>query len=262
MFKAEDGRNGKGANKKGKDGKSIFITIPLGTTVFEEKENDKIFLYDIDEEKEGVVAKGGKGGRGNAAFKSSTNQAPDIFEEGEKGEEKKLYLTLKLIADVGIVGFPNVGKSTLISKISSAKPKVSSYSFTTLIPNLGVVKVDEENSFVATDLPGLIEGAASGKGMGNIFLKHIERCKILLFLLDPSQSISVKTQYEILKKEIKSFKKEILQKNQIICINKVDLINKKHRDNISKVFKDVLFISALKEKNLKKLIFKIWNFIK
>lgn len=229
-FKAERGSHGKGKNKKGRDGKDKKIEVPVGTEVYDEKEN-KIFDL-IEDGQEVVVAKGGKGGRGNAHFVTSINQAPKIAEKGEPGEERKIFLKLKLIADVGIIGLPNAGKSTLLRRISSAKPEIADYPFTTLTPCLGVVKVDEENSFVGVDIPGIIEGASEGKGLGDKFLSHIERTRLLLHLIDLSdidKKEEVLNRISIVNKELNLFNPKLKNLPQIIVLNKIDLLPEQKR---------------------------------
>ncbi len=261
VFKAEKGSNGSGNNKKGRDGKDCIIRVPLGTLIYEEK-NGLVLLKEIlNEEDSFVVAKGGRGGRGNAHFVSPVNQAPEKFEYGEKGEEKRLRLILKLMADVGLVGLPNVGKSTLISKITRATPKIAEYPFTTLSPNLGVVNIDDDY-FVIADIPGIIKGASSGKGLGLKFLRHIERTSSLIWVIDGSLD-NPKTQYEILKEELSLYDKSLLQKKRLIVLNKEDLIPEEKKANYEKLFKEmgekVILTSALYGTGLDRLIEEIKN---
>ncbi|MCX7858016.1 MAG: GTPase ObgE [Deltaproteobacteria bacterium] len=236
VYKAERGQNGQGNNKKGRDGRNCIIKVPLGTVIYEE--NDGLFfLTEILTDKESfIVAKGGKGGRGNARFATSTNQAPERFELGEDGEEKKLRLVLKLLADVGLVGLPNAGKSTLISRMSRARPKIADYPFTTLTPQLGVVNI-ENNFFVVADIPGIIKGAASGKGLGLKFLKHIERTSSLIWVID-SSSDRPEEDYEILKEELASYDIALLKKKRLLVLNKVDLINSDKKKNYERFFRE------------------------
>ncbi len=223
-FRAQRAEHGKGSNKHGKNGKDLIINVPIGTVIKEAATGD--ILGDLVHPGESIiVAKGGKRGRGNARFVSSTNQAPRKWEKGEFGEEKILDLELKLIADVGLVGHPNAGKSTLLSKVSAARPKIASYPFTTLKPNLGIVKYREYNSFILADIPGLIEGAHLGKGLGIEFLRHIERTKLLVFLIDCSGTKLMKD-YQTLKEELKQHNPHLLKRPQIIVFTKVDLCNK------------------------------------
>ena len=221
LFKAGRGGHGQGANKTGKNGKDRIIQLPVGTIVINRKTEQILADITAQEQRE-VIARGGKGGKGNARFVSPTNQGPRYSEAGKKGEEFYLVLELKLIADVGLVGLPNAGKSTLLSRISAAKPKIADYPFTTLVPNLGIVKVGEYSSFVAADIPGLIEGAHMGKGLGVQFLRHIERTKILALLLDVS-SPNLRNDYRVLIEEIKSYGKGLSEKPRIIVLTKDDL---------------------------------------
>jgi len=232
---AQNGENGMGALKTGKSGDDIILRVPVGTVV-KDKETEEV-LFDFTEPGQSfVVARGGKGGRGNTHFKSPTNQAPRKAEPGQPGEERWIILELKLIADVGIVGFPNAGKSTLISVISAARPKIADYPFTTLEPVLGLVKYKDYKSFVVADIPGIIEGASEGKGLGLKFLRHIERTKILLFLIDAS-SKDLFHDYKILVKELKSYSSELLKKPHLIAISKMDLISSDERKDFEKNIK-------------------------
>ncbi|MFQ6003597.1 MAG: Obg family GTPase CgtA, partial [Candidatus Zixiibacteriota bacterium] len=214
----------------------------------------KKILADLTKEDQTyVVAKGGKGGRGNARFKSPTNQAPRRSEPGTKGEEKKLSLELKLLADVGVVGHPNAGKSTLLAKLSSARPKIADYPFTTLSPNLGMVKLNENKSFVLADIPGLIKGAHQGKGLGLQFLKHIQRTKLLLYLLDVT-SPDIKGDYEALRNEIKLFDPQLPQRPRIVAVNKIDLLPKTKTKKFNNNQNNICYISALTGQGLKNLL--------
>ncbi|MFQ6083106.1 MAG: GTPase ObgE [Candidatus Aminicenantia bacterium] len=260
-IKAKKGVHGEGNNRQGKKGEDIYFHVPVGTVVKETKTNKVIFDF-TQPNQIFLVAKGGKGGRGNASFVSPTNRAPRKFELGKPGEEKELILELKLIADVGVIGFPNVGKSTLISKISSAKPIIADYPFTTLNPSLGIVDVDEEKSFIIADLPGLIEGAHLGHGLGIKFLKHIERTKILLHLVDASPFLERDPvrDYQIILEELKSFNPDLAHRPQILVANKIDLLTQDKSKLIKlKNFareRNIPFhsISALKGKGLKELV--------
>uniref|UniRef100_A0A7C4U6T7 GTPase Obg n=1 Tax=candidate division WOR-3 bacterium TaxID=2052148 RepID=A0A7C4U6T7_UNCW3 len=247
-FKAKDGENGKGKNRNGKKGEDVIIKVPRGTIVYE---GEKIIGELLEDGERIIVARGGKGGRGNAAFATSRNQTPRIAEEGEEGEKKWIRLELKLIADVGIVGFPNAGKSTLLSLVSNAHPKIASYPFTTLEPNLGVCMYNMKKITFA-DIPGIIEDAHFGKGLGLEFLKHIERTRILLFLLDASWN--VKEQYKTLKSEIRNYNAAILKKERIIAINKIDLVQE--RDELEKMKFDApkILISCKERENIDELI--------
>jgi GTP-binding protein len=262
--KAKRGAHGEGGNRQGKRGEDLHLKVPVGTIVREDDKEEILFDF-LQPGEEFLAVKGGKGGRGNASFASPTHQAPRQSEEGEDGKEKDFILELKLIADVGIIGFPNVGKSTLISKISAAKPVIADYPFTTLIPNLGVVDVDEYKSFVIADIPGLIEGAHLGHGLGIKFLKHVERTKILVQLIDVSpysEREPVEDFYTVMK-EIEAFNSHIAKRYQILTANKIDLLGKK-KERLDKVRKfaqrkglPFFAISALKGEGLQELVYAI-----
>lgn len=222
-YKARRGQHGMGKNRHGKNADDIFIAVPLGTDVFD-AENDIKLGEIIEPNQTLLVAKGGRGGRGNAAFVSSTNRAPRNRELGAKGEKRKLKLVLRLIADIGLVGLPNAGKSTLLSRITKAQPKIADYPFTTLTPNLGMFKSDQQ-SFTIADMPGIIKGASEGKGLGLIFLRHIERTKILIYIIDISQENPLKD-LQILRDEIRHYNPEMLKKQEIVVFNKIDLVKK------------------------------------
>jgi len=229
-FKAEKGQHGSGSNKHGKNAPDLIIKVPVGTVVKDAQTGE--LIADLKEEgQKVVVAKGGKGGKGNTMFKSATNQAPDYAEKGEKGEEKWLDLELKLIADVGIIGFPNAGKSTLISKLSKAKPKIADYPFTTLAPVLGVVDLGYGKALVLADIPGLIEGASEGAGLGHEFLRHIERTKALLHVIDVSDFREKEPldAFEIINKEMEQYSPELTKKPQVVVGNKIDLLSDKDK---------------------------------
>ncbi len=239
-FKAERGQHGSGSNKHGKAGEDLVIKVPVGTVV-KDAETGEVIADLTKEGQEVVVAKGGKGGKGNAAFKTSTNQAPDYAEEGEKGEERWIELELKLLADVGIIGFPNAGKSTLISVLSNAKPKIADYPFTTLSPVLGVVKLDIGKSLVLADIPGLIEGASQGAGLGHEFLRHIERTKFLVHVIDISdfREREPLEAFEIINKEMEQYSPELTKKPQIVVGNKIDILSDKEEINrLKKAFEE------------------------
>ncbi len=261
IIKAKRGAHGEGNNRHGKRGEDLRLKVPVGTIV-REKEEGRILIDFTQVGQVFMAAKGGRGGKGNASFASPTHQAPRFREEGKPGEEKKYVLELKLIADVGLIGFPNVGKSTLISKVSAARPLIADYLFTTLVPNLGVVDVDETTSFVVADIPGLIEGAHKGHGLGIKFLKHIERTKILVHILDvsPYNTRDPVEDYHIIIGELRAFNPNLLKRPQILVANKIDLIDKK-RESLAKIKslakdeKIPLFeISAIKRKGLKPLV--------
>lgn len=218
-YKAENGRPGEGKNKTGKSGEDLIIKVPAGTQIFDEESGE--LLLDLKEGKH-LLFEGGKGGAGNARFKNSVNQRPTYAQSGLPGQKAHLRLELKLIADVGLVGFPNVGKSTLISVLSNARPEIANYEFTTLVPNLGVVDVGDFDSFVMADIPGIIDGASEGRGLGIEFLRHIERTKLLLFVLDLCNYRSLQEQYEKLKMELKSFSSPLDSKPFGIILSKAD----------------------------------------
>ena len=220
-FKAERGQHGRGKNQAGRCGADVVVEVPLGTVVRDA--GTRALLADLTEPDQRVrVARGGRGGRGNAAFATSTNQAPRLAEKGEPGEERWLYLELKLIADVGIVGMPNAGKSTLLAAVSAARPKIADYPFTTLEPNLGVVAVDENTTFVLADLPGLIEGASQGVGLGHQFLRHVERTRLLIHLLNGASADPL-ADYQAINEELALFSSALAGKPQIVVLNKMDL---------------------------------------
>jgi len=229
IFKAQRGRHGEGDKRHGKDGSDVTILVPPGTQVFREPEHE--LLRDFAQPGERVlVAVGGKGGKGNARFATSTNQAPRRTEPGQPGEQLELSLSLKLIADVGLVGFPNVGKSTLISRISSAKPKIADYLFTTLVPHLGVVQLDDFRSFVVADIPGLIEGAHEGHGLGDQFLKHIERTKVLVHMIDISnEARDPISDFKAIVNELALFNKDLLNRRQLVVASKMDVLTDRRR---------------------------------
>lgn len=223
-FRAKKGTHGKGKDQTGRDGEDLVLRVPVGTLVFADDTGDPLQDLLLDGQ-QFVVARGGRGGRGNARFATATQQAPRIAEKGEKGEERSLRLELKLLADVGLVGYPNVGKSTFLSKISSARPRIADYPFTTLVPNLGVVVQEGRRPFVVADIPGLIEGASKGAGLGLTFLRHIERTRLLVHLLDASEGPSrdpVKD-FDRLNRELSAYHPSLPQKVQIVALNKIDL---------------------------------------
>lgn len=258
-FAAGDGVHGMGKNKFGKRGKEIVIEVPVGTVVWDVASNK--MLADFSGPAQVVIAKGGKGGKGNTHFTSSTRQAPRIAQKGKEGETRTIRLELKLLADVGLIGFPNAGKSTLISAISNAKPKIADYPFTTKVPHLGVVRLDEGKSFVVADIPGLIEGAHQGAGMGIQFLKHIERTRVLLHLIDPSDPLhpDPKKAYELLRKELGAYNPNLLEKPEIIVLTKMDLpIAMAKKSQLERYFKSrvkmVLSLSSVKQEGLQELL--------
>tara|TARA_A200000113_G_C8865327_1_gene354620 strand:+ start:443 stop:1468 length:1026 start_codon:yes stop_codon:yes gene_type:complete len=254
-FKAERGKDGSGKNKTGHGGKDLVLPVPLGTQIYDELKEDIIAdLTEVDQIF--MIAKGGSGGFGNTRFKSSTNRAPRSANKGTEGEEISIWLKMKLIADYGIIGLPNAGKSTLLSKLSHANPKVSDYPFTTLNPVLGVVNYKNE-TFVIADIPGLIEGAHNGTGLGHKFLSHIERCPALLHLISLEDDDIIKS-YEVIRNEILKYGNEIHNKDEIIILNKIDLYDKVDiQDKINnfsdKVGKDIIIISAEKSLGIEEL---------
>ncbi len=219
---AERGRHGEGSNRTGRDGKSVELPVPVGTVVFDASTGEQLVDFTVPGQRY-PVAKGGRGGRGNARFTTSTHQAPTEHEDGKPGDEKKLRLELKLLADVGLVGFPNAGKSTLISRVSAARPKIADYPFTTLDPNLGVVAAGD-HSFVMADIPGLIEGAHEGHGLGIQFLKHVERTKVLVHLVDSSEYTGREAghDFDVILAELRSFSEELAEKQMIVVASKID----------------------------------------
>jgi GTP-binding protein len=262
-FKAEQGHNGSKSRSSGANGKDEIIKIPVGTVV-KDLESGEILFEPISDNEEKVVVPGGKGGLGNWHFKSSTNQTPKYAQPGLEGHEKQLLLELKVLADVGLVGFPNAGKSTLLSVITDAKPKIANYEFTTLKPNLGIVRHRDFKSFVVSDIPGIIEGASEGKGLGHHFLRHIERNSTLLFLIS-CESRNVIKEYQTLLNELKNYNRELLDKERIVVISKSDLINQKERLAIKNKLKTNLqkieshFISAVTLDGVVELKDLIWN---
>ena len=260
--KAKRGDNGSGQNRTGKSGDDLILNVPLGTQVFEE--DNKTLIYDFNKVgDEFVVAKGGKGGLGNTRFKSSTNRAPRKFTKGTSGEEFTIYLQLKTIADIGIIGLPNAGKSSLLAAITNANPKIANYQFTTLNPNLGVASYDNKEITLA-DIPGLIEGAHKGTGLGIQFLKHVERCKSLLHMIDITNE-DIKKSYKQVKTELKNYSSKLSKKKEIIVLNKIDLISKNKLkqivDNFSKNTKsEIMTLSTLKKNSISKVKAKLISY--
>ena len=262
-FKAEKGQNGMNKNKTGRNGKDLYLKVPIGTQILEE--DNKTLLFDFKNEKEEfVVANGGRGGLGNTNFKSSTNRAPRKFTKGTLGEEFWLWLQLKTIADIGIVGLPNAGKSSLLAAITNANPKIANYKFTTLNPNLGVATYDNKEITLA-DIPGLIEGAHTGVGLGIKFLKHIERCKTLLHMIDITEE-NLEKSYNQIKEELGSYSKELLKKKEVIVLNKIDLLDKKTVEEIVKNFSknkkcEVITLSTFNKDAVTKIKAKLLNYV-
>ncbi len=261
-FKAEHGGGGSKSRSTGKDGDDIYVNVPLGTIV-RDGETQEVLFEITDNEEEVVLCKGGKGGRGNWHFKSSTNQAPRYAQPGIDGIEGWYQLELKLLADVGLVGFPNAGKSTLLSVITSAKPKIADYEFTTLKPNLGIVEYRDFKSFVMADIPGIIEGAAEGKGLGHRFLRHIERNSSLLFLV-PADSDNIQKEYDILLNELKKHNPELLDKDRLLAISKSDMLDDELIEALAdEIPKDLphIFISSLDQTGITELKDKLWEML-
>lgn len=257
---AEDGENGSKNNSTGKNGKDIIIEVPLGTVVRNE-ETGEIAAEILTHGQEVIIMSGGRGGLGNAAFATPTNQAPEHAQPGEPGSEGWQQLELKVLADVGLVGFPNAGKSTLLSVITAAKPKIADYAFTTLTPQLGIVAYRDGKSFCIADLPGIIEGAAEGKGLGHRFLRHIERNSVLLFLI-PADSNDHKKEFETLYSELEKYNPEILQKDFVIAISKSDMLDDELKEEIIKQLPENiphLFISSVTQQGLQQLKDLLWQ---
>jgi GTP-binding protein len=257
---AEDGENGSKDNCTGKDGTDIIIDVPLGT-IARDEETGKQEAEILENGQEYIWIRGGRGGLGNAHFATPTNQVPEHAQPGEEGIEGWKNLELKVLADVGLVGFPNAGKSTLLSVITAAKPKIANYAFTTLIPQLGMVEYRDQKSFCIADLPGIIEGAAEGKGLGHRFLRHIERNSILLFLI-PADSADHKKEFDILRNELKSYNEDMLQKDFIIAISKSDMLDDELKEAISLELPTGIphvFISAVTNKGLSELKDLLWD---
>ena len=243
---AKDGGNGAESHRSGAEGEDIYIDVPLGT-IAKDVESGEIHFEITDHGEERILAKGGRGGLGNSHFKSPTNQAPRYAQPGEEGVEEWKILELKVLADVGLVGFPNAGKSTLLSVVTAAKPKIASYAFTTLTPNLGIVKYRDHRSFIIADIPGIIEKAHEGKGIGHRFLRHIERNAILLFMV-PADTDDIKKEYEILLNELKMFNPELLDKPRLLAITKSDLIDEELKEMLQPELPeeiDIVFISSV-----------------
>jgi GTP-binding protein len=259
---AEPGKGGDGGRRTGADGKDMILEVPLGTVAKDAETGEKRFEITADGQ-EIILTKGGRGGLGNDHFKTSTNQAPHYAQPGEDGIEEWIILELKLLADVGLVGFPNAGKSTLLSSISAARPEIGDYPFTTLVPNLGVVSYRDDKSFVMADIPGIIEGAAEGKGLGIRFLRHIERNSILLFLI-PADAKDIGDQYRILLGELRKYNPELLDKKRLLAISKVDMLDEELMKEMEReIPKDLpyVFISSISQFNLEKLKDLIWQAI-
>ncbi|MEM6893743.1 MAG: GTPase ObgE [Bacteroidota bacterium] len=264
-FKAGHGEHGSKNRSTGADGSDIYLEVPLGTVIRDTETNNVLFEITEDGE-ERIVLEGGKGGRGNWHFKSPTNQTPRYAQPGIPGQEMQVTLELKVLADVGLVGFPNAGKSTLLSVMTSAKPKIADYEFTTLKPNLGIVQHRGFTSFVMADIPGIIEGAAEGKGLGHYFLRHIERNATLLFLI-PADSKDVSSEYQILLDELRRYNPELLDKDRLVAISKSDMLDEElmseMRAELAKDIKDapVLFISSVAQQGMQELKDELWKLL-
>jgi GTP-binding protein len=259
-IRAEDGHGGEGQNMTGADGRDEIIEVPLGT-VAKDAETDAILCEVNNDGQEVILLPGGRGGKGNAHFATPTNQAPQHAQPGEPNKESWIILELKLLADVGLVGFPNAGKSTLLSVVSAAKPKIADYAFTTLTPNLGVVSYRDDKSFVMADIPGIIEGAAEGKGLGIRFLRHIERNSVLLFLV-PADSNDIRKEFEILLEELRKYNPELLDKKRLLAISKSDMLDDELKTEIKKEIPQELpsvFISSITNQGLTELKDLIWR---
>ncbi len=257
--KAENGNPGTANNKFGSEGADVILDVPLGTVAKDAETGDTLFEITEDGEEQ-ILMEGGRGGLGNTNFKTSVNQSPRYAQPGEEGEESWIILELKVLADVGLVGFPNAGKSTLLSVISAAKPKIANYEFTTLAPNLGMVNYRNDKSFVIADIPGIIEGASEGRGLGLRFLRHIERNSVLLFMV-PADADDIKKEFHILLNELKEYNPELLDKERILAVTKSDLADEELIEEMKKDLPDIpyVFISSVSRKGLTELKDVIWR---
>lgn len=261
-FRADHGGGGSASRSTGADGNDVFIDVPLGT-IIRNADTDEVILEITEHQKEVVLLRGGKGGLGNWHFKSSTNQTPRYSQPGMDGIDGWFRMELKLLADVGLVGFPNAGKSTLLSVLTAAKPKIADYAFTTLKPNLGIVEHRNHQTFVIADIPGIIEGAAEGKGLGHRFLRHIERNSALLFLV-PADSDDIKKEYEILLNELKKHNPELLDKDRLLAISKTDMLDEELKEEIKAELPtgvETIFISSVAQTGLQELKDKLWSML-
>lgn len=257
---AGNGVNGAGNLKQGADGRDEVLEVPLGT-VARNSESNEIITEIIDDGQKSIITPGGKGGLGNDHFKSATNQSPRYAQPGEPSIEQSVILELKVLADVGLVGLPNAGKSTLLSVLSAAKPKIADYPFTTLVPNLGVIPYRDYRSFIMADIPGIIEGASEGKGLGTRFLRHIERNAVLLFMI-PADTYDIAKEYKILLNELKKYNPELLDKNRLLAITKCDLLDEELKEEIQKEVPNEIqsfLISSVKEEGLSELKDALWQ---
>lgn len=257
FIKAENGEPGKGKKMNGRNGKDEVLEVPVGV-VIKNAETGEIIGEITEDGQELLLLPGGRGGLGNWHFRSPTNQVPDYAQPGEPGKELCAIIELKLLADVGLVGFPNAGKSTLLSVLTAAKPEIADYPFTTLVPNLGIVKYREFYSFVMADIPGIIEGASQGKGLGTLFLRHIERNSVLLFLI-PVTSEDIDREYQILCNELGAYEPELLHKKRVVALTKSDLLTEKEEKELQQKYPDFIIISAVAQKNLDKLNDLLWQ---
>ena len=261
-FRAESGGDGSSSRSTGRDAADIIVPVPLGT-IIRDADTDEILFEVTQHDQDVILLEGGKGGLGNWHFKSSTNQAPRYAQPGIEGKEGWFRIELKILADVGLVGFPNAGKSTLLSVITAAKPKIADYAFTTLKPNLGIVEHRNHQSFVVADIPGIIEGAAEGKGLGHYFLRHIERNSALLFLI-PADSDDIQKEYDILLNELKKHNPELLDKDRLLAISKSDMLDDELKEEIKAELPngvDTLFISSVAQLGLQELKDKLWGML-
>ena len=256
---AEHGEPGRGQHKHGADGKDSYIDVPLGTVV-KDAESGEVLVEILDDGQEVIITPGGKGGLGNDHFKSSVRQSPTYAQPGEEGLEEWKILELKLLADVGLVGFPNAGKSTLLSVVSAAKPEIANYPFTTLKPNLGMIAYRDDRSFVMADIPGIIEGAAEGKGLGLRFLRHIERNPVLLFLV-PADANDIRTEYETLLNELEKYNPDLLKKNRLLAVSKADMLDDELEEAMRAEIEDLdpIFFSSVAQQGLQQLKDRIWQ---
>ncbi len=258
---AQDGKSGSGGLKTGSDGAGVVVPVPLGT-VAKDAETGEVLLEITEPDDVKVLLPGGRGGKGNSFFKTSTHQTPRYAQPGEDGVEKWIVLELKVLADVGLVGFPNAGKSTLLAAVSAAKPKIGDYPFTTLVPQLGIVEARPGQSFIMADIPGIIEGAHEGRGIGHRFLRHIERNSVLLFLIPGDTDRSIQAEYDILLNELHQFNPDLLDKPRLLAVSKADLLD----DDLEQMLRDtlppgipVMFISAVTGKNIQRLKDMLWS---
>lgn len=257
IYKAENGQSGAGALKTGRNGKDINLKVPVGTIIKEI--NSGRVIADLDEDgKQVVVAAGGKGGKGNDHFKSPTNQTPRQATSGDTGQKYDLALELKLLADVGLVGYPNAGKSTLLARVTAARPKIADYPFTTLIPNLGIVRLPDYKSIVMADIPGIIEGASEGKGLGHQFLRHIQRTAVILFLIDGYESDIQETDQNLFD-ELRKFDPDLIDRTIIKVINKIDIIDKAKLEKLKKKYTDFVFASAVTGEGIEVLLNNLYR---